>query len=254
MAARYRDGRIFLAGDACHLHPPFGGYGMNMGLGDAVDLGWKLTAVLQGWGGRKLLDSYEQERRDVHERVIAESVENHAVLGNELANDQLERDDAAGHKARVAVGALIKKVKLREFRTLGVVIGYRYKDSPIIVPDGSEPPPETVTDYRPSAHPGRLAPHFWLDDGRSLYDCIGRGFTLLADSSVPHDDYASLERAARDAQVPFQAVRMEGSRSLRELYDAPLCLVRTDHHVAWRGERLPHDLNALVDRIRGGGK
>ncbi len=78
IATRYREGRVFLAGDACHLHPPFGGHGMNMGIGDAADLGWKLAATLAGWGGPKLLDSYEIERRQVHRRVVDESVENNA--------------------------------------------------------------------------------------------------------------------------------------------------------------------------------
>lgn len=251
IAARYRVGRIFLAGDACHLHPPFGGYGMNMGLGDAVDLGWKLAAVLQGWGGRALLDSYEQERRYVHERVTEESVENHSVLANDLVTDDLDRDDAIGEEARIAAGALIKRVKLREFRSLGLVLGYRYKDSPIIVPDGTPPPADLVTEYRPSAHPGCLAPHFWLDDGRSLYDTIGAGFTLLVDSNVAQSAYAPLDAAAGEARIPFQVVRIGGTRRLRDLYEAAMCLVRTDHHVAWRGDRLPQAASALLSQVRG---
>lgn len=251
IAERYRAGRIFLAGDACHLHPPFGGYGMNMGLGDAVDLGWKLAAVVQGWGGQHLLDSYEQERKPVHERVMDEAVENYALVGNQLVNEALERDDAQGERARVALGARIKKAKLREFRNLGLVLGYRYKESALTVDDGTAPPTDDVGQYEPSAYPGCLAPHLWLDDGRSLYDCIGPGFTLLADAEVPEESFAALRGSAKDRGVPFGVAYITGSRRLQELYGTRLCLVRTDHHVAWRGDSLPRDARALIDRIRG---
>ncbi|MGE0804155.1 MAG: FAD-dependent monooxygenase [Burkholderiaceae bacterium] len=250
VADRYRSGRVFLAGDACHLHPPFGGYGMNMGLGDAVDLGWKLAAALQGWGGRGLLDSYEQERKPVHERVMDEAVENYSVVANQLAHADLERDDAAGERARIEAGALIKKVKLREFRSLGLVLGYRYKDSPLIIHDGSSPPAEQVTEYEPSAHPGCLAPHFWLNDGRSVYDCVGDGFTLFAPFDAAQSEFEPLLAQARERRIPMSVTRLIEDR-YHALYGTRLCLVRTDHHVAWRGDRLPADPSELLDQILG---
>ena len=90
IADRYADRRVFLAGDACRLHPPFGGFGMNMGIGDAVDLGWKLAAVLKGWGGPSLLGTYEEERRPVHQRVIREAETNYATVGNQLVRPLIE--------------------------------------------------------------------------------------------------------------------------------------------------------------------
>jgi hypothetical protein len=170
IADRYRDRRIFIAGDACHLHPPFGGHGMNMGVGDGVDLGWKLAAVLHAWGGEALLDSYEIERRQVHERVLDEAVANHAMLGHQLAADGIDAEGAAGERLRAQVGARIQAAKLREFCALGVVLGDRYEASPVIAADGSPAPASDFINHVPSSRPGGLAPHGWRHDGSSLYD------------------------------------------------------------------------------------
>ena len=187
IADRYRERRIILAGDACHLHPPFGGYGMNLGIADGVDLGWKLAAVLRGWGGDGLLDAYEAERRPVHLRTIAEAVENYRTLSADLIKDSLEDATPAGEAARQAVGAEIVAAKTREFSTLGVVLGSRYEASPLVMDDGSAPPAEHYANYQPSAHPGCLAPHAWLDERTSLYDRFGPDYTLLvlADGAAP---------------------------------------------------------------------
>lgn len=232
---RYRKGRAFLAGDACHLHPPFGGYGMNMGISDGVDLGWKIAAVLQGWGGPALLDSYEAERRPVHEWVLDEAVLNHSTLGNHLAVAGLECDGAVGEGLRGKIRARIEAAKLREFATLGVVLGYRYDSSPIVVPDGSVAPKRDFINYVPSARPGSLAPHAWMHDGSSLYDHFGPGFTLVA---TAHCSLQEVCRAADDAQaagVPFHVLQpQEGG--IQNLYQANMTLVRPDQHVAWRGD------------------
>src|SRR5205807_383084 len=156
IADRYRDRRVFLAGDACHLHPPFGGYGVNMGVADAVDLGWKIAAVLQGWGGAALLESYERERRPVHNYVMDEAVANHAVLGNQLWTEGIEDAGETGTRVREEIGARIQRAKVREFNTLGVILGYRYEDSPVIVADGTEAPAPDFLNYVPSARPGGL--------------------------------------------------------------------------------------------------
>jgi hypothetical protein len=235
IADRYRDRRVFLAGDACHLHPPFGGYGMNMGIGDGVDLGWKVAAVLQGWGGERLLDSYERERRPVHEYVMDEAVANHALLPKQMWREGIEDATPAGERLRGEVGAEIRAAKIREFSTLGVVKGYHYSGSPIVVDDGSTPPGRDFRNYVPSAHPGCIAPHAWLDDGSSLYDHFGRGFTLL--STQGHD--VSLPASS----VPVKIVKQSG---LRDLYQARFALIRPDQHVAWRGESLPEDLFDIV--------
>jgi 2-polyprenyl-6-methoxyphenol hydroxylase-like FAD-dependent oxidoreductase len=250
IASCYRRGRAFLAGDACHLHPPFGGYGMNMGIGDAVDLGWKLAAVLQGWGGPALLDSYEQERRPVHRRVIDEAAHNYASLSNQLTRPDIEAPGERGAAVRAEVGRAILDTKVREFQTLGVVLGYRYADSPVIVPDGSTPPPEHFRDYRPSACPGCLAPHAWLADGSSLYDHFGSGLTLLVLVDGGADAADRLTAAAVRLGVPLKAVA-PADPTLRPLYGAAFALIRPDQHVCWRGDGLPADLDGLLCTVCG---
>ncbi|MBS7707762.1 FAD-dependent oxidoreductase [Chelatococcus asaccharovorans] len=249
VADRYAKGRVFLAGDACHLHPPFGGFGMNMGIGDAVDLGWKLAAVLRGWGGGKLLASYEAERRNVHERTIAEAVINHGMVGNQLVRPGLEDPGPLGEATRREVSEIIEAGKLREFRTLGIVLGSRYADSPIIVPDGSAPPEQHVVLYVPSAHPGCLAPHLWLADGSSLYDHFGQGFTLLLTEGERSqaEDFAA---EAASLRIPLTVVAPE-DRRLPARYGARFALIRPDQHVAWRGDILPEDATSMLARVTG---
>lgn len=250
IAGRYRSGRVFLAGDACHLHPPFGGYGMNMGVSDGVDLGWKIAAVLQGWSGAALLDSYERERRWVHDLVLDEAVANHATLGNQLWQPGLEDESEAGAALRRQVGARIAVAKLREFTTLGVVLGSHYEGSPVIVDDGTPAPARDFLNYVPSARPGCLAPHAWLHDGSSLYDHFGAGFALVATDEASSDDLAQATESARAAGVPLSIVRPQGT-ALAELYRARLTLVRPDQHVAWRGDAWPRDGLALWPRVTG---
>lgn len=250
LADRYRDRRVFLAGDACHLHPPFGGYGMNMGVADGVDLGWKLAAVLQGWGGARLLDSYESERRPVHNFVMDEAVANHALLSHKLWKPGMEDDSEQGARLRRQVGTLIEAAKIREFTTLGVVLGYRYDRSPVIVPDDSPAPHQDFLNYVPSAHPGCLAPHAWLHDGTSLYDHFGPGFTLLVADGA---DAGEIERAredARKADVPLSILRPR-EPAIADLYRARYALIRPDQHVAWRGDAWPEQASQLLSQVTG---
>ncbi len=249
VADSYAKDRIYLAGDACHLHPPFGGFGMNMGIGDAVDLGWKMAARLQGWGGEKLLDSYEDERRKVHERTIAEAVANFEAASNQLVQPGLEDPGALGEATRREVTDLILATKVREFKTLGIVLGMRYEDSPIVVADGSKPPADHFMLYVPSAHPGCLAPHLWLADGSSLYDHFGEGFTLLVADGDP-DDAAVLAKAAARRNLPLKLLSLPDAR-LRGRYEARFALIRPDQHVAWRGDALPDDVDGLLGRVTG---
>ena len=249
VADHYEKGRVFLAGDACHLHPPFGGFGMNMGIGDAVDLGWKMAATLQGWGGPDLLASYEAERRKVHERTIAEAVINYGAVGNQLVRAGLEDPGPLGEATRREVGEIIEATKIREFKTLGIVLGMRYADSPIIVSDGSAPPDEHFMLYVPSAHPGCLAPHLWLADGSSLYDHFGQGFTLLA-TAGDGTEAAPFVAAATRRGLPLTLVTPADAR-LPARYSARFALIRPDQHVAWRGDAMPADADALLDQVTG---
>lgn len=229
IADRYSAGRVFLIGDACHLHPPFGGYGMNMGIGDAVDLGWKLAAVIQGWGGTTLLDSYETERRPVHEWIMDEAESNHSVLGNQLWIEGLEDTSVNGLALRAEAGVRILAEKRREFHTLGAVLGYRYEQSSVIARE-SEIAAINAGTYEPSSAPGALAPHIWLDDGRSLYDLFGDGFALL----VRGGDPTVAVCGAGALRIPLRAIALPaGSEAL---YPCRFTLVRPDQHVAWRGD------------------
>jgi 2-polyprenyl-6-methoxyphenol hydroxylase-like FAD-dependent oxidoreductase len=249
VADRYSKGRVFLAGDACHLHPPFGGFGMNMGIGDAIDLGWKMAARLGGWGGAALLASYEQERRKVHVRTIAEAVTNFESTSNQLVQPALEEPGPVGEATRREVADIILATKVREFRTLGLVLGMRYEDSPIVVDDGSAPPKDHFMLYLPSAHPGCLAPHLWLADGSSLYDHFGEGFTLLmTEGSCSEAD--TFNAAAERAGVPLTLLTLPDKR-LRHRYDARFALIRPDQHVAWRGNALPDDVYDLLAIVTG---
>ena len=247
IADRYATSRVFLAGDACHLHPPFGGFGMNMGIGDAVDLGWKLAATLQGWGGSGLLSTYERERRPVHERTIEEAVINYGAVGNQLVRPMLEDAGIVGHATRREVADIIEATKVREFKTLGIVLGMRYERSPVIIDDGSEPPPAHFMLYVPSAHPGCLAPHLWLADGSSLYDHFGPGFTLLVTAGATSDTDL-LAAAAADRKLPLRVLAPNDAR-LPDRYGARFALIRPDQHVAWRGDALPTDVAALLDHV-----
>lgn len=250
IADRYQDRRAFLAGDACHLHPPFGGYGMNMGIADGVDLGWKLAAVLQGWGGQALLDSYEAERRPVHEMVLDEAVANHAQLGNQLWAPGLEDDTQEGQALREATGARIQHAKFREFSTLGIVLGYRYQGSPVILDEAGRSAASDFVNYVPSSRPGCLAPHAWCHDGSSLYDHFGQGFTLLARPDAPDAAINQARLQARALGLPLTVLRPH-EPAIAELYPTRFTLVRPDQHVAWRGEAWPHAAEAVLERVIG---
>ena len=232
LADHYSDRRIILAGDACHLHPPAGGYGMNMGVGDGVDLGWKIAATLQGWGGHGLIASYETERRRVHRIVMDEAMANYAsYVTPPLA--MIEDDTPEGEATRAKVGSSIQASKGREFATLGTVLGLRYQSPLIVEEDGLEPEHDSQV-YQPSARPGCLAPHAWLPDGRSLYDTFGRDFTLLVARDADPAEVAKAEDDATELGIPLKIVRPEGVDVAR-LYEATLVLIRPDQHVAWRG-------------------
>jgi 2-polyprenyl-6-methoxyphenol hydroxylase-like FAD-dependent oxidoreductase len=248
MAPRYDFGRVFLAGDAAHLTSPFGGFGMNMGIGDAADLGWKLAAVLDGWGGPRLLETYTIERQEAEKFIIEGSQYNGEQLGVNLVKPHMEDEGEQGEAAREEVRELIVTEKTKEFLSLGAQFGYRYETSPIILGERSDPPPLDYGEYVPSARPGSRAPHLWLDDGSSLYDHFGLGFCLLKLGIEAETE--PLEAAARERSLPLRVFELDSAEA-RELYEAALVLVRPDQHVAWRGDALPDDLALLLDTVRG---
>ena len=200
-------GRVFLAGDAAHLNPPWGGHGFNTGIGDAVNIGWKLAAVLDGWGGDGLLASYEVERRPIAERTIREAAANMSVLAPELGNREMEAPGLVGEQARRAAAQVIQATKDREFHSLGLVLGYQYDASPVIVDDGTPSLPEGQ-DYEPTARPGARLPHIWMPDGASLYDRLGNGLSLLR---LRDDvDVTPFIESAATHRVPLDVVELRG--------------------------------------------
>ena len=244
----YRAGRVFLAGDAAHLNPPWGGHGFNTGIGDAVNLGWKLAAVLQGWGREGLLASYEAERRRIAEQTIREAVTNMRVLAPELSNQEMSASTPAGEQARQEAARSIQATKDREFHSLGLVLGYQYDASPVIVDDGT-PALSQGQAYEPSARPGARLPHLWLPDGASLYDRLGNGLSLLRLRDAA--DVVPFIEAAKASRVPLTMLELHG-QTCEEMYDTPLLLVRPDQHVAWRGMSVDRaTAETIIDQARG---
>lgn len=232
-AQRVREGRVFLAGDAAHLHTPMGAHGMNLGVGDGVDLGWKLAAVHEGWAGSALLDSYEMERHSLHRRITDEATRNYGLLSNNFVRDGLDANDASGAALRAALAGEIQRTKHREFFSLGLVLGSGFDESPIVVADASPRREQPIEPFVPLARTGVRAPHAWLGDGSSLFDRFGPHYTLLQlDQSV---DSRPLVDAARQRQVPLRIVALDRPE-LRHLYGAGAALVRPDQVLAWRGE------------------
>ena len=250
VAERYSNGRIFLAGDAVHQLSPTGALGMNTGIADAVDLGWKLAAVIGEWGGVHLLASYDAERRPIGTRNVimaAEFYREHEKIDESVA--AIEEDSAQGARVRQRVGEMLVRGVGRMFRTVGLQIGYRYDDSPICLPDGTPPYPDDPEDLVPSARPGSRAPHLWLGEGRSILDLYGRAFVLLRFGSDPPDPSA-FETAAASRRVPFKVVAV-AEADAKQLYGRRLVLVRPDGHVAWRANEMPPDAGAIIDKVRG---
>jgi hypothetical protein len=249
VADRFSDGRVFLAGDSAHAHPPNGGLGMNTGLQDAFDLGWKFAAVLQGWGGPTLLESYDYERRPASARAAVESLKNFRRLTAPGRNTAIYDATAEGEELRARLGRRMVEENEKAWHPMGVHLGYIYDPSPIVVPDGSPRPSDDTVSYTPSAYPGCRAPHAWLAPDKSTLDLFGDGFVLLQFADV---DTEPLEKAARARGMPHTVHRIHNDAAAA-LYERRLVLVRPDGHVAWRGDALPDDALALIDTVRGAG-
>jgi hypothetical protein len=249
VAESYQVGAVFLAGDAAHLNHPASGLGLNTGLGDAVDLGWKLAAMLAGWGGDALLSSYEIERRPVGKRNVGHADQSHANDRNQKPDPAIAEDSPQGARARREMGEAIVRAQTRKFVTDGIALGYRYEPSPLCWSDGSPPPPDSVSDYHPTTRPGSRAPHAWLGEDRSIIDLYGRGFMLLRFGAAAPDTQPLADAFAR-RRVPL-AVTAIADPAIAELYERRLVLVRPDGHVAWRSDDLPDHPLALADRVRG---
>jgi FAD binding domain len=244
LADRCHLGRVFLIGDAAHLNPPFGGHGLNTGIGDAVDLGWKLAASLDGWGGPRLLDSYEAERRPLQQRVIAEAAKNMSVLSPQLLRDSMDDPGPLGEQTRLMVAEQIRATKSAEYFSLDLVLGHQYRDSPVLLAGQDDDRPNDDL-WATTARPGRRIPHIWVSPGVSSLDLVGPGFTVIAADAAGAD---ALVRAAADRHVPMT---VHGSDVLATHFGAKFIVLRPDQVVAWCGDAAPPDAHALLDHVSG---
>jgi 2-polyprenyl-6-methoxyphenol hydroxylase-like FAD-dependent oxidoreductase len=252
-AKRYRSegGRVFLAGDAAHLFCPTGGLGMNTGVSDAIDIAWKLEASVRGWAGPSLLDSYDVERRPVGLRNTAEAADNFDRLFSVMqCGDELDADSDASRELRAGLKAELEAQE-KLLKSSGVLLGYRYENSPICASDGTPAPPDHPLVYTPTARPGHRAPHVWLSKERSIFDLFGPWFTLVCFDEQGRD-VAELERAAETRKVSLAVIAV-ADRVARKIYgNRRYVLVRPDMMVAWRGDDITN-AEWLIDRVRGAG-
>lgn len=232
VAEKFGKGRIFIGGDAAHLFTPTGGLGYNTAVEDAVNLSWKLAAMLNGWGGPKLLDSYEPERKALATRNTKYARGFADNMGLFVPPAELEDETPAGEAARKLTGDHFNHHARFEFNIPGITFGGRYDGSPVIVSDGTSPPPDTINDYVPTACPGGRPPHVWLPDGRSLYDAFGPEFTLLRLGPNPPDAEPFVS-AAREVGMPLTILDLP-SPEIMALYGSDLALIRPDQIVSWR--------------------
>jgi len=247
VADEYRRGHVLIAGDAAHQYIPTGGYGMNTGIGDAFDLGWKLAAVLHGFGGPGLLASYETERRPVglRNRMASKAHTDVRIQIGALYQAPLDTDEGA----RQAAARSIREIGNVENESWAIEHGYIYAGSPIVAEEPSADISPSLTDYRPTTRPGARLPSLFLEDGRAIYDLLGPWFTLLA---LNGSDPSLLAAAAAKFKVPLEVLQIDDANALA-VYAARLILVRPDHHVAWRGNVAggPDAADAVMRRALG---
>jgi 2-polyprenyl-6-methoxyphenol hydroxylase-like FAD-dependent oxidoreductase len=245
-----RDDRVFICGDACHLWVPYGGYGMNAGIADAANLARALTAHLEGWAGEAMLASYEAERLPITDQVSHFAMNHAHAMAKERKSipSEIEADGPQGDAVRARIGKSAYDLNVQQYCCAGLNFGYFYLESPIIAYDGEAPPPYTMGDFTPSTAPGARMPHLWLADGRSLYDALGPHYTLLR--LQPGVDISALTTAAAAVAMPLAVLDISAA-ALPEIIKHRLLLVRSDQHIAWRGNEPPADSAGLVDILRG---
>ncbi|MEY9537938.1 2-polyprenyl-6-methoxyphenol hydroxylase-like FAD-dependent oxidoreductase [Bradyrhizobium diazoefficiens] len=251
IAPRFDFGRAFLIGDAAHMVSPQGGFGMNLGIGDVADLGWKLQAMIEGWGGDQLPASYSIERREAVLLCQRGSEENQEMQAHSLVLDGIEEAGPRGDAVRAEVSRLILEKKTQQFKSMGGQLGYSYATSPIIVHDSGPRLEPLFRSFKEAARPGNRAPHRFLADGSALYDHIGWGLTLLV---LDEFDIAPWQNAARMRGVPlgiFRPDKAEDIKRLREIYLDSATLIRSDHHIAWHGSTQPPDVDRILKIVTG---
>jgi 2-polyprenyl-6-methoxyphenol hydroxylase-like FAD-dependent oxidoreductase len=250
VAERYREKSALLAGDSAHQFIPTGGYGMNSGIADSAALSWVLAARILGWGGDKLLDAYDLERRPTAWWHL-EASRRHMGVRIQISEIYAQAGDLMGEGAeadakRADVARKIEALGNAENESWGVEYGYRYDQSPVIAHEANPPAIDPLT-YTPSTVPGARLPHVFLKDGVALFDKLGLFFTLVV---IDDADTSAIEQAAGALGVPLDILKL-GQPELAHIYERNLLLVRPDQHVAWRGDALPADAKALLQLVTG---
>jgi len=243
VAEKYQVGRVFIAGDAAHSHPPYGAFGLNNGLEDAVNLGWKLAAVLQGCGGDRLLQSYTEERRPIFKEVAEDFIAARIKSDGEF----LDRYNPDRNRAEFEQAW---NDRVSDLGTRAQVYEPNYEGSPVV----AGPPNGVSSAHGAHAFKARAGHHLTptkLTSGRDVYEELSDGFTLLA-FDAEDGDVAKFAEAARSMRVPLRQVR-DSDGSARAAYEASLVLVRPDQYVVWTGDRAPSDVGALLARVTGRG-
>lgn len=250
VAERFRDGNVFICGDAAHIWIPFAGYGMNAGVADGTNLSWMLAAVLNGQAGERLLDAHERERHPITEQAsrlaMGKAMEYMRRAQRRRIPKVVESRGMLGRLVRNRLGRQLYDMNWPQFACAGLNFGYYYDDSPIIHYDGAEAPSYDMGTATPSTAPGCRLPHFWMPDGESVYDVLGPNYTLLSFGTETVDDRVS--RAFERVKMPLQVVELP---DLAEHYSHRYVLARTDQHVAWRGDAFPQELDPFVAHLAG---
>jgi 2-polyprenyl-6-methoxyphenol hydroxylase-like FAD-dependent oxidoreductase len=249
VAEQYHKGRVFLSGDAVHLFTPTGGFGMNTGVSDAIDLAWKVQAMLEGWGGNQLLESYFSERHPIGIRNTTEAADCFDRLDAVMKyGDELDEEGSKGDAFRSKLGIDLKEQE-KLISSSGTLLGYRYEGSPIVIPDGTTEPADNPRTYIPVARPGHRAPHIWLDEGVSLLDKLGSGFTFLVFDDL-QVNLESMREAATATGLPLKIIKIDDADAAN-LYERKFVIIRPDLMVAWRSNHLPENPPELFDILRG---
>lgn len=247
VADRFRDRRVFIAGDACHLWVPYAGYGMNAGIADGLNLTWLMGAALNGWASEKILDAYEAERLPITDQVSRFAMSHLQKITQDQIPDDIEEESREGQESRERIGKAAYQLNVQQFAAAGLNFGYSYDQSPIISYDGSKAPGFSMGSYTPSTVPGCRAPHFWLPDGSSLYDHLGLGYSVVAIAEAEVQPFVD---AADEAGVPLEAISVPSQIAPVE-YSTRYTIIRQDQHVAWRGNTVPASLHSLMNFLRG---
>ena len=249
VADKYHDKRIIMAGDAVHLFTPTGGFGMNTGVSDAIDIAWKVQAMVEGWGGAKLIDSYFEERHSIGVRNTKEAADCFDQLNSVMQyGDILDEDSKRAEKLREKLSINLKEQD-KLIASSGTLLGYRYNNSSIVIPDGTEETIDNPRKYIPTARPGHRAPHIWLEEGVSIYDKFNKNFTLLVFTEDLIDAKKLISKAESIA-LPIHLLQIN-DKDVLNLYLNKYVIVRPDLMVAWRSDYIPENIIDILNTIIG---